>query len=435
MPRFPTIHLAPFEQDEPSMKLVVTIPALNEEKTIYSVVSGVPRNIRGITEVEVIVMNDGSTDNTEAEAKRAGAIVVNLPGKQGLGHVFRTGMERAMRRGADVIVNIDGDGQFNPGDIPKLIAPILADKADFVTCTRFSDPALKPKMPLVKYWGNQTVTRMINWICGGTNFTDVSCGFRAFNREAAYRMTLFGRFTYTQECFIDLVSKGVRMSEVPLKVRGVREFGKSRIASSIFKYATNSFPIILRAMRDIQPLKFFGGIAMMLLLMGLTTGGFMTFWYIYNTETNTIIVEGKKVLQTIHKTTPFTSLIPITGVFVTLSFLMGALALLADMMGRHRKISEEMLYLAKRRVYSSKRTVRVSLPPVHDEAAAAALSLHDSWALPVIREIPHEAENVDAPVPTVQKAVAELEAQAASFTQTRHAKTANRIAKGEAEVA
>src|SRR5829696_1417934 len=180
MPRFPAIHLAQSEPDEPSMKLVVTIPALNEEKTIYQVVSGVPRDIPGITETEVIVINDGSTDSTAQEALRAGGIVVSLPGKGGLGHVFRTGLERAMRRGADIIVNIDGDGQFNPADIRKLIQPLLKGEADFVTCSRFADPALRPTMPPIKYWGNKVVTSIINWVCGGTSFTDVSCGFRAF---------------------------------------------------------------------------------------------------------------------------------------------------------------------------------------------------------------------------------------------------------------
>ena len=397
MPRFPTLHFAPFD-DKPSMKLVVTIPALNEDKTIYQVVSGVPRDIPGITQTEIIVINDGSTDNTAKEALRAGAIVVSLPGKGGLGHVFRTGLERAMRRGADIIVNIDGDGQFNPADIRKLIQPLLEDKADFVTCSRFSDPALRPKMPLIKYYGNQWVTSMINWICGGTKFTDVSCGFRAFNREAAYRLTLFGRFTYTQECFIDLFSKGLRMAEVPLKVRGVREHGKSRIASSIWKYATNSFPIILRAMRDIQPLKFFGGIAALFCLAGLLCGGFVSVWYLLNTST--VIENGRKSVETFHKTAPFTSLIPIAGVLVTLSFLLGLLALLADMMGRHRRISEELLYLARRRIYSSKRTVRVSLPPVPEESSHG-LTLHDSWSLPVIREIPLGADRVQTPATSV----------------------------------
>src|SRR5271170_2146044 len=137
------------------MKLVVTIPALNEEKTIGTVVSGVPRNIPGITETEVIVVNDASTDQTAQVAAAAGALVINLRGRPGLGTVFRTGLERAMRRGADVIVNIDGDGQFDPADIRKLVAPLLADEADFVTCSRFADPALHPTMPAVKFWGNR----------------------------------------------------------------------------------------------------------------------------------------------------------------------------------------------------------------------------------------------------------------------------------------
>ena len=179
-------------------------------------------------------MNDGSTDRTAEVAERAGAIVVNLTGRPGLGNVFRTGLERAMRRGADIIVNIDGDGQFNSADIPKLVQPILERRGRLRHLLAASqDPALRPTMPKVKFWGNHVVTRIINWVCGGTNFTDVSCGFRAFNREAAYRLTLFGRYTYTQECFIDLFSKGMRIVEVPLKVRGVREHGKSRVASSI----------------------------------------------------------------------------------------------------------------------------------------------------------------------------------------------------------
>lgn len=364
------------------MKLVVTIPALNEEKTIADVVRGVPRDIERITETEVIVLNDGSTDRTAALAEAAGALVITLKGGGGLGVVFRTGIERAMRRGADIIVNIDGDGQFNPADIRQLIQPLLKDEADFVTCSRFADPALRPTMPKVKYYGNLIVTRIINWVCGGTKFTDVSCGFRAFTRESAYRMTLFGRFTYTQECFIDLFGKGVRIAEIPLKVRGVREFGKSRIAGSVWKYAVNSLPIIVRAMRDIQPLKFFGGIAMLLFLLGAATEGFVGGWYLFHS----------------HKTSPFTSLIPIGGVLVTLGFLLGVLALLADMLGRHRRISEELLYLARRRIYSNRRTAKASLP-VLLETAPPVLTLHDSWSLPVMRDVSDIRQNA-TPLPT-----------------------------------
>jgi hypothetical protein len=267
--------------------------------------------------------------------------------------VFRTGFEQAMRRGADIIVNIDGDGQFNAADIAKLVQPILEDRADFATCSRFADPALRPQMPAVKYYGNQLVTRIINWVCGGTTFTDVSCGFRAFNRETAYRLTLFGRYTYTQETFIDLFSKGMRIVEVPLRVRGVREHGKSRVANSILKYATNSLPIILRAMRDIQPLKFFGGIAVFLGLIGVLTGGVVSGWYLWH-----------------RRTSPFTSLIPISGVLLMLSFLLGVLALLADMMGRHRRISEELLYLARRRMYAEARAPRLMVVRQEPEETA-----------------------------------------------------------------
>ena len=369
------------------MKLIVTIPALNEEKTIAEVIRTVPRDIPGITAVEVIVCNDGSTDKTAELAEAAGAIVINIVGRPGLGTVFRTGLERAMRRGADVMVNIDGDGQFNSADIAKLIQPILDDHADFATCSRFKDPALRPVMPPVKYYGNQIVTRIINWVCGGTDFADVSCGFRAFNREAAYRMTLFGKFTYTQECFIDLFSKGVRIVEVPLKVRGVREHGKSRIASSIFKYATNSLPIILRAMRDIQPLKFFGGIAGILFALGTMIGAFVFGWWL--THTDPMRTTKGVIISYVHKTAPFNSLILVSGILFVLAFLIGAVALLADMMGRHRKISEEMLYLARRRIYSSKRTIKVSLPDENHQAGLPTMA--DAWA-PIFHGMPRHAD-------------------------------------------
>jgi glycosyltransferase involved in cell wall biosynthesis len=366
------------------MKLVVTIPALNEEKTIAAVIRGIPRDVPGITETEVIVVNDGSTDATAAEATAAGAIVITLRGRPGLGTVFRTGLERAMRRGADLIVNIDGDGQFDPGDIRHLLTPLLNDEADFVTCSRFADPALVPTMPAVKFWGNRAVTGIINWACGGTDFTDVSCGFRAFNREAAYRMTLFGRFTYTQECFIDLFGKGMRIAEVPLKVRGVREHGKSRIAGSIWKYARNSLPIILRAMRDIQPLKFFGGIAAALGLGGLITGGIVSARYLFFPHAYMDPTLHQVIFK--RETTPFTSLITVSGVLFTLAFLMFAVALLADMLGRHRRISEELLYLTRRRIYSTRRLSRAALPAELESphSAGVAPTLHDSWTLPAI---------------------------------------------------
>lgn len=324
------------------MKLVVMMPALNEEATIGDVIRRIPRRIPGFQQVEVVVVNDDSTDRTAEVAREAGAMVITRKGRKGLGLVFRTGMEQAIRLGASVVVNIDADGQFRPEDIEALIAPIQAGRADFVTCTRFADPAFRPHMPRVKYWGNRVVAGMINRVCGsGARFTDVSCGFRAFNREAAYRLTLFGNFTYTQEVFIDLFRKGLRIEEVPLRVRGQREHGPSRIAANVLKYGMHSLLIILRTMRDTKPLKFFGGIAAGLLAMSLAGGLWLVGWY---------IATGR--------TSPFTSLVGITGVLLVLAFLLLVFGLLADMIGRHRQIDEELLYLARRRVYArdTKRT-------------------------------------------------------------------------------
>ncbi|MEL7240338.1 MAG: glycosyltransferase, partial [Planctomycetota bacterium] len=132
------LHSRPLEPGTPRMKLVVTIPAQNEAATIGRVVREIPRDIPGIERVHVIVINDASDDATLAEAEAAGAEVVTMSGRPGLGPVWRLGMDRAIRSGADVIVNLDGDGQFNSGDVAEIIQPILAGEADFVTCTRFA---------------------------------------------------------------------------------------------------------------------------------------------------------------------------------------------------------------------------------------------------------------------------------------------------------
>ena len=346
-------------RDAGPVKLVVTIPAQNEAATIARVIQTIPRDIPGIDIVEVIVMNDESTDDTAKLAEQAGATVIDIAGRPGLGKIFKRGIEAAMARGAHYVVNIDGDGQFNSGDIPRLVGPMVGDAADFVTCTRFGDKDLHPTMPAVKFWGNFAVVKIVNIVCGGSRFTDVSCGFRGFNREALYRLTLFGKYTYTQECFIDLFSKNLRIVEVPLLVRGVREHGKSRVAKSVWKYATNTLPIMIRAMRDIRPLKFFGIIAAVLAGFALLSWAIVGVNYFF-------VNPGK--------TRPFTSFITIGGVLMTLSFVMGVLALLADMMARHRRITEELLYLARRRIYGTGPVRLAETRPAYVNGAASKLA-------------------------------------------------------------
>lgn len=312
--------------------LVVLIPALDEEPTVGLVVKSIPRKIQGIGKVLVLVVDDGSTDKTAEKASSSGADrVIRHQGNLGLGVAFRTGIENALKMDADVIVNIDADGQFNPSDIPKVIGPVISGKADMVTCSRFKDKTLEPRMPFVKKFGNSLFKNLIN-ILTGSNFTDTQCGFRAYSREAALKLNLFARFTYTQETLIDLLSRGMRIEEVACKVQGQRE-GKSRVVKHWYSYGLKALLIIVRTMRDYKPLQFFGGIGLLFITAGLVYG----------------------LIQVFRGFTPGVDIplwrIILTFLLILVGALMVVLALIADMLDRQRKIQEEALYRIKRKEF------------------------------------------------------------------------------------
>jgi glycosyltransferase involved in cell wall biosynthesis len=312
------------------VKLVIIIPALNEEKTIARVLDAIPKSMEGVDLIEKIVIDDGSSDRTSEAAREHGAKVVRHAVNRGVGAAFSTGIRTALEAGADLIVNMDGDGQFDPSTIPQLIAPVLAGQAEFATCTRFADTAMLTKMPTIKRWGNRWMVMIVNTITKKT-FTDVSCGFRAYTRETALRLNLFGDFTYTQETFLDLAQKGIRMAEVPLPVRGEREFGKSRVASSITKYAVRAGSIILLALRDSKPLVFFGSIGASVLTLGVVSGLFVFIRWLITLQTS-----------------PYSSLLWLGTLLTIVGFLLIVLALVADMLGRLKKNQDEVLYLLKK---------------------------------------------------------------------------------------
>ncbi len=313
--------------------LAVVIPALNEAKTIGSVIDRIPRDIVGISDIKVVVVNDGSTDETPSIATQAGATVISHTRPMGVGYAFQQGLQKALELGADYIVNIDADGQFNPEDIPLLLSPIMNGDAQFATATRFAREEFMPTMPGIKLWGNKWMVRIINTITS-KNFTDVSCGFRAYTREAALRLTLFGRFTYTQESFIDLAFKGISMTEVPLRVRGEREHGKSRVASNLWRYGIKSATIIFRAARDYKPFYFIGMPGIVLLVLGVLAGLFILWHFIATGQTS-----------------PYRSLVTASGVCMIIGFLLIFISFLADMTHRNRVLIEEALYLTRKNAY------------------------------------------------------------------------------------
>jgi glycosyltransferase involved in cell wall biosynthesis len=241
-------------------KVVVAIPCLNEAATIASVIGAIPRQIAGVDRVDVLVVDDGSTDETGEAARGAGAIVIRHPRNRGLGQAFQTAVTFAIERGYDLMVNIDGDGQFDAGDIPTLIAKVLSGEADMTTASRFKDPTRTPDMPTAKLVGNHMMSFLISQLVG-RRYRDVSCGFRCYSRDTLLRINLHGRFTYSQETFLDLSAKDIRIEEVPLDVRYFPG-RKSRVAGDLLKYGINTALIIFRAYRDYFPFRFFGYIAL-----------------------------------------------------------------------------------------------------------------------------------------------------------------------------
>jgi glycosyltransferase involved in cell wall biosynthesis len=312
------------------MKLAVMMSALNEEATIGRVIDDIPRDAGAPMELQVIVVDDGSRDATGRIALEKGAVVVAHARQMGLGRSFADGLDRALQEGADIIVNIDADGQFDPHDIPALIRPILDGRADMVTATRFARPELVPTMPWARKWGNKQMCRLVNFATGVTELTDVSCGFRAYNLKAALHMHLSGTFTHVQETVIDLANKGLRIVEVPLPIRGVREHGDSRVAHSLPHYAFRAGGIVLRTFCRTRPLLFFGVIGSALMGLGIAQGLVVFIHWLATGQTS-----------------PVRSLLVGASLFITVGFLVLVLAFVADMLDRVIDVCEKILFFTK----------------------------------------------------------------------------------------
>lgn len=323
------------------MKLVIFTICKDEAETIGELLGRIPKKLDGIAVIETLVISDGSRDKTAEIARKHGATKVIDDGVQKrLAYRFEQAVKTALSMQADIAVNIDGDLQFAPEDIPKLLNPILHDNADFVAADRFTDPQTGKRrrpigMPAGKYWAN----RLGAWIVGilsGQRFQDVTCGFRAYTREAMLAVNINGTYTYTQESFQVLAVKKMNIEAVPVHVKYYKG-RKSRVVQNFWQFLFGSAINILRSFRDYAPLKFFGLLGVILVVPGIVMAGF-TFLHWMNTG----------------HISPFISIGAAGLYLITLAFIVWALGLVADMLDRLLNNQEKILEEAKRQRYNTK---------------------------------------------------------------------------------
>ena len=314
-------------------RLLIYMPALNEAKTIRNVISSIPSQFSNIVEASVLVVNDGSIDTTVAEVKKTKAHLISHNYNKGVGAAFHSAVQYALENDYDILISMDADGQFDANQIVDLVNPILHKEADFCLGTRFENK--RPKnMSRIKFWGNKQVNKIIGFI-GKEPIRDASCGFRSYSREALMSLNLQGNFTYTHETILDLLDKGFKVAQIPIKVRYFKG-RESRVANNIFKYGVRTSKIIIKCLKDYAPFYFFINIAVFFFGIAAVLGGFVLVHW---------LTEGA--------ITPYKSL----GIFALsllgFAFLVVILALLADILGRMRQNQEKILYFLKKTHYNN----------------------------------------------------------------------------------
>jgi glycosyltransferase involved in cell wall biosynthesis len=246
------------------MRVIVQIPCLNEEQTLERTVGAVPRYISGVDAIEILVIDDGSTDATADVARELGVHhFVRHNGNRGLAAAFRTGIDAALRCGADIIVNTDGDNQYCGADIPGLVEPILRGEADVVIGDRQTHrlPHFSPGKKLLQAVGSFLVRRL-----SGTRVPDAVSGFRAFSREAALQLNVLSSFSYTIETLIQAGRQRLRVVSVPVRVNGKTR--PSRLFKSTAHFVRRSLGTMIRAYAMYRPLRVFCVLSVLLMTAG-----------------------------------------------------------------------------------------------------------------------------------------------------------------------
>ena len=245
------------------MKLIIQIPCLNEERTLPATIADLPRELPGIDEVELLVVDDGSADRTVEVARECGVDhIVRLTNNRGLAAAFQAGLDACLKLGADVVVNTDADNQYRGADVAKLVAPIVAGEADMVVGDR--------QVSQIDHFSNtkKRLQRLGSWVVrrvSGTPITDATSGFRAYNREAALQLLVVDNFTYTLESLVQAGKMLVAVDEVAIATNPKTR--ESRLFSSTAAYVRRNAPAILRIYARYEPLRAFVTAALVVLLL------------------------------------------------------------------------------------------------------------------------------------------------------------------------
>ena len=307
-------------------KLIIQIPCLNEAQTLPVTLSDLPSRIDGVDCIEVLIVDDGSTDGTCQVAEQCGVDhIVRFATHRGLARGFAAGLDACLRLGADIIVHTDADGQYPGEDIPRLVAPILRGEADMVIGDRGVDSVehFTPVKRLLQRLGSITVSML-----SGIKVGDVTSGFRAYSREAALRLNILSDFTYTLETIIQSGKKPITILTVP--TRSNPPTRPSRLFKGVPQYLRRQIPSLLRLYMVYQPLKTLTLVSLLFLLPGFLIGvRFLYFWF-----TGT----GAGHIQ---------SLI-LAAILMIIGFQILTLGLVADLMAANRRLIEDTLYKVRK---------------------------------------------------------------------------------------
>jgi glycosyltransferase involved in cell wall biosynthesis len=304
------------------MKLIIQIPCYNEAETLGVALAELPRQVEGFDQVEWLVVDDGSSDGTAEVAKKLGVDhIVRHTGNKGLARAFMTGLDNCLRLGADVILNTDADNQYNAADIPKLVRPILEQRAELVVGARpiAAIEHFSPIKKLLQKLGSWVVRTVSN-----TDIPDAPSGFRAFSRSAAQRLIVFNDYTYTLETIIQAGQKNMAITSVPVRVNG--DLRPSRLVKSIPSYIKRSVATIVRIFVIYRPFRFFATIGSVVFLAGFLIGARFLYFYFSGT--------GSGHIQ---------SLI-LAAALLGMGFQTILVAFVADILAANRKLIEDVRF-------------------------------------------------------------------------------------------